>query len=333
MTVLVDPGRRGRAPYAAIDLGTNNCRMLVARPAGGGFEVVDAFSRVVRLGEGMSESEYLREEAIDRTLAALRVCGRKMQRHKVLRARGVATEACRRARNGSAFLQSAEAAAGIALEAIGPREEAALALSGCRSLLTPECDRGLLVDIGGGSTEVVWFRVAARPDSAAEILASLSLPLGVVGLTEQSGADASLAAFERVQDEIAVRLQAFDGAHGIGRAIERGRVQALGTSGTVTTLAGLSLGLANYDRSRVDGAQLSCGEIERISRRLATMTVAKRAQLPCVGAARADLLLSGCAILSAICRVWPVGRWVVADRGLREGILLELMAADGLVAA
>ena len=293
--------------------------------------MLDAFSRVVRLGEGMSQAEVLREDAIDRALAALRICGQKMRQSRVRRARGVATEACRRARNGIPFLRSAERAAGVVLEAIDPKEEAELALSGCRSLLSAERDRGLLVDIGGGSTEIVWF--GANPGHAAQsavrIIDTLSLPMGVVGLAEHYGADASKEVFLPVRTEVSDRLRDFDAAHGVGHAVSRGQVQAIGTSGTVTTLAGLSLGLARYERSRVDGAILRCDEIEDASYRLAAMTVEQRAQLPCVGAARADLLLAGCAILSAICQFWPVEAWVVADRGLREGILLELMAADG----
>ena len=254
-----------------------------------------------------------------------------MRQSGVQRARGVATEACRRASNGTPFLRSAERVAGVALEAIDPKEEAALALSGCRSLLSADGDRGVLVDIGGGSTEIVWFAVNAGPHGVpvAELIDTLSLPLGVVGLAEHHGASASQEVFLPIRNEIADRLKDFDKVHGVSPAIRQGQVQAIGTSGTITTLAGLSLGLSRYERARVDGAVLSCSEIENTSYRLAAMTMEQRAQLPCVGAARADLLVAGCAILSAICQIWPVGGWVVADRGLREGILLELMAADG----
>ncbi len=324
------PSENGHGAYAAIDLGTNNCRLLVARPAPGGFEVVDAFSRVVRLGEGLSRSSHLRDDAMDRAISALRVCSRKMRRGGVQRARAVATEACRRANNGAAFLQRAEEAAGLPVETIDPDEEAGLALAGCRSLLSPSGDRGLLIDIGGGSTQVVWFGIApvSRPP-AVQVLKTISLPLGVVSLTERYGNSSPQDMFEPVDREISAHLRQFDIDHNIGSAIAANRVQAIGTSGTITTLAGLLLGLTRYERSVVDGSMLTCDQIEAVSRRLAGLTIDQRAELPCVGWTRAELVVAGCAIFSAICRLWPLGSWSVADRGLREGILLDLMVADG----
>ncbi len=316
--------------YAAIDLGTNNCRMLIARPTATGFSVVDAFSRVVRLGEGMSNSQFLQDEAMERALAALRICARKMRRRGVRRARGVATEACRRASNGASFLRQAEVAAGIAVEVIGPDEEASLALAGCRTLLNATRDRGLLVDIGGGSTQIVWFshRTGDR-QTGAEVLGMLSLPMGVVSLTERYGERAPQEMFAPVDREISSLLVEFDAEHGISSSIAANRVQAIGTSGTITTVAGLVLGLERYERARVDGSVITCEEIERTCQQLARMTLVERSGLACVGALRADMVVAGCAVLSAICRLWPVDTWTVADRGLREGILLDLIAADG----
>lgn len=325
-----DPPKDDQGAYAAIDLGTNNCRLLIARPSGGGFEVLDAFSRVVRLGEGLSSGSDLRDDAMDRTLAALRVCSQKMLRGGVRRARAVATEACRRASNGAVFLRRAGEAAGIPIETIHPDEEAGLALTGCRSLLSTSCDRGLLIDVGGGSTQIVWFAIG--PDSlspAVQVLDTISLPLGVVSVTERHGNSSPQNMFEPVDREISTHLRQFEIGHNIGSAIDEGRVQAIGTSGTITTLAGLMLGLTRYERLLVDGSVLTCDEIDAMSRRLAGLTVAQRARLPCVGRTRAELVVAGCAILSAICRLWPLGTWTVADRGLREGILLDLMAADG----
>ena len=113
--------RSGRARvYAALDLGTNNCRLLVARPEGAGFRVVDAFSRIVRLGEGVAEHGRLSEEAIERTLMALQVCANKLERRGVSRLRAVATEACRRAENCQAFLDRAERETGLAIQTISP---------------------------------------------------------------------------------------------------------------------------------------------------------------------------------------------------------------------
>ncbi|MDW8443258.1 MAG: hypothetical protein RML45_02265 [Acetobacteraceae bacterium] len=159
--------RPGAGPplYAALDLGTNNCRLMIAAPAGRGFRVVDSFSRMVRLGEGLAASGRLCEAAMERTLEALAVCAEKVARHRVRRLRAIATEACRKAENGPRFLERVRAETGIGFEVIGPREEAELAVESCASLLAGPEPRALLFDIGGGSTELAWIR-ARRPGEA-----------------------------------------------------------------------------------------------------------------------------------------------------------------------
>jgi len=311
--------------YAAIDLGTNNCRLLIARARGRGFRVIDAFSRIVRLGEGLAATGALSPEAMDRTLEALKVCVDKMSRRGVTRARSVATEACRRAANGVEFLARVEAETGLRLEIITPREEAELAFRGCAPLLARDPRRAILFDIGGGSTEVGW--VAIRPGRGIELLAYRSLPLGVVNLAERHGARAYCeVSYGAMVEEVATALQPLEAQCNIAAEVRHGRVQMLGSSGTVTTLAGIEMQLQRYDRSRVDGAYLDFGSIGSISRRLAAMDCSERAQQPCIGRDRADLVVAGCAILEGICRLWPVGWLRVADRGLREGILFGLMS-------
>ncbi len=319
--------------YAAVDLGTNNCRLLVAWPVGAGFKVIDAFSRAVRLGEGMAVGEQLREAAMSRAIAALGVCARKMARRGVTRSRAVATEACRVATNGPAFLRRVAVETGLAIETIDSREEAALALAGCQGLLTATRDHGVLVDIGGGSTQIVWFRLPVCGAATAPVVIDMmSLPWGVVSLSERHDRVAGMALYEAVCAEVVTLLRPFEARHRIADLVARGRVQAVGTSGTITTLAGVVQGLPRYERSRVDGVQLDCDQIIAVSRDLARLTEAERAAIPCVGPTRAGLVVVGCAILTAVCRIWPVGVWRVADRGLREGILLSLMAADGHLA-
>jgi exopolyphosphatase/guanosine-5'-triphosphate,3'-diphosphate pyrophosphatase len=311
--------------YAAIDLGTNNCRLLVARARGRGFRVIDAFSRIVRLGEGLGACGALSTEAMDRTIDALKICVDKMNRRGVTRARSVATEACRRAANGIEFLARVEAEAGLRLEIITPQEEAELAFRGCAPLLAHDPRRAILFDIGGGSTEVGW--IAIRPGRGIELLAYRSLPLGVVNLAERHGARAYCErSYGAMVEEVAASLEPLEAECHIGAEVRRGRVQMLGSSGTVTTLAGIEMQLQRYDRSRVDGSWLDFSSIGVISRRLAAMDCRERAQQPCIGRDRADLVVAGCAILEGICRLWPVGRLRVADRGLREGILFGLMA-------
>jgi len=319
---------RGDDVLAALDLGTNNCRLLVARPADrGGFRVIDAFSRIVRLGEGVGASGQLTEAAIDRTLEALKVCGSKIRRRRVTRFRAVATEACRRARNGPDFLRRVEHETGIALEVISSSEEAGLALAGCEPLLDRSVPGALVFDIGGGSTELAWSRSDAGPDRGRGAAAVASIPIGVVTLAESYGGDRySADVYERMVEEVAAWLRDYEREHAIAAEAAAGRVQIIGTSGTVTTLAGVHLNLPRYIRDRVDGVFLDVPETLAIGRRLAEQGFEERAAHPCIGRERADLVVAGCAILEAICRQWPVARMRVADRGVREGILFGLIA-------
>lgn len=317
------------AVYAALDLGTNTCRLLVARPTSAvGFRVVDAFSRIVRLGERVAATGELASEAMTRAVDALGVCAGKLRRRGVTHFRGVATEACRKARNGGDFLGRVERDTGINLEIIAPREEAELALASCAPLLDPRVPYAVLFDIGGGSTEVTWLSYASA--GRWNIIDSISLQCGVVGFAERFGGDAMPQSdYLRMVAEVADGLIPFEQRHRIGPSIAAGKVQMLGTSGTVTTLSGLRLNLPRYDRRVVDGSWLDFTDIVRLSHALASLDFAGRAAQPCIGAERADLVVAGCAILEAICRIWPVGRLRVADRGLREGIILGLMAQRG----
>lgn len=312
------------AVLAALDLGTNNCRLLIARPArAGGFRVIDGFSRIVRLGEELESDGALGEAAMARALAALSICAAKMRKRGVTAFRGVATEACRRARNGSDFLARVRAQTGLDLEAIAPAEEADLALAGCAALLDQGRPHGIAFDIGGGSTEVLWL---AREGETWRRVDFVSLPLGVVAVAERLGqgrvAEADYAA---AVSDIAARLAELDARHDIAAHVAAGRVEMVGTSGTVTTLSGIAMGLERYDRARVDGSWLDLETVRRLSAGLAAADFDERARHGCVGRERADLVVAGCALLEGICARWPVGRVRVADRGLREGILMGLM--------
>lgn len=317
----------GGAHFAALDLGTNNCRLLIATPAPDGFTVVDAFSRIVRLGEGMGAPEeqlVLTEPAMRRTLKALRVCAGKMRRHGVNGARCVATEACRRAANASAFLRRVKRQTGIELEVISNTEEAELAVSGCAPLIDPNAERALIFDIGGGSTELTWVDMSG---ARANVLAAQSIPCGVITLAERFGRDQFTAEeYDAMVGYIADMIAPFEERHQVSREIRNGGVQMIGTSGTVTTLAGVDMDLPRYDRARVDGTALAFDRVAKVSRDLANLDLKGRAAHPCIGRNRADLVVGGCALLEAMCRTWPVGALTVADRGVREGILYDLMA-------
>ena len=316
-------GRWGQT-FAALDLGTNNCRLLVARPTKNGFHVIDAFSKPVRLGEGLGSGNELTERAMKRTLCALEICEKKMRRHGVNRFRSVATEACRRAENAQKFFEDVLERTGIKIEVITQKEEARLAVSGCRSLLDGPEPFAVVFDIGGGSTQVAWLPLDGQKDLLCE---SISVPFGVVTLSEIYGSEIlHPKKYQQIVDEVGEQLAAFCACHKIAERAVNGQVQMLGTSGTVTTLAGIQKKLKYYDRKQVDGTTLTFGAIRKIGNDLCRMDIGTRSKVPCIGKDRAELVIFGCAVLEAMCRRWPVGKLRVADRGIREGILREMMA-------
>ncbi|MEO8141474.1 MAG: Ppx/GppA phosphatase family protein [Sphingomicrobium sp.] len=319
--------KQQRHTYGAVDLGTNNCRLLIARPTDDSFTIIDAFSRVVRLGEGLGASGKLSQEAMDRSVSALAICADKLRRRHVSIARSVATEACRRAVNGREFIERVREETGIALEIIAPQEEARLAVLGCHKLLEPGDGPALIFDIGGGSTELVLVEPG---EESPRIVAWWSAPWGVVSLTESEGRNAidgddRLAAYARM------KARATDSFSRFAAMLPRDApgIRLLGTSGTVTTLASVHLALPSYDRRAVDGLHVPIGDMRRISTMIAELDFGGRSNLPCIGAERADLVVAGCAILEAILDIWPAENLGVADRGIREGILRSLMARDG----
>jgi exopolyphosphatase/guanosine-5'-triphosphate,3'-diphosphate pyrophosphatase len=318
-----------RQAYAAIDLGTNNCRLLIARPASGNFVVIDAFSRVVRLGEGLAQTGRLSDAAMDRAVGALKVCADKLRRRNVHLARSVATEACRRAANGAEFIERVRRETGIRLDIISAQEEARLAVLGCHILLEDGIGPAMIFDIGGGSTELVLIEPGGP---VPRILDWQSVPWGVVSLTEtvgheqeDAGEAARAARYAEMRRVVADSFAEFAERVAPHRAPD---LRLLGTSGTVTTLASVHLELPQYDRKMVDGLIVPSESMREISSRLAAMAPADRRKLPCIGQERADLVVAGCAILEAILDIWPAPRLGVADRGIREGILRSLMAAD-----
>jgi len=322
-----------RQTIAAIDLGTNNCRLLIARPQGENFVVIDAYSRVVRLGEGLSQAGRLSQAAMERALAALSTCADKLRRRNVHLARSVATEACRRAENGPEFITRVREETGILLDIISPKEEARLAVLGCHLLLEQGEGPAMIFDIGGGSTELVL--VDNRHGQVPVIHDWQSVPWGVVSLTETCGlepaddqgrADRYRRMYQLVRDslvEFSVRMVA-----ALAARAETHPLRLLGTSGTITTLASLYLSLPHYDRQAVDGLIVDTAAMRALSIELALMPAELRRQLPCIGTERAELVVAGCAILEAIIELWPADRLGVADRGIREGILRSLMQAN-----
>ena len=310
--------------YAAIDLGTNNCRLLIARAYGKTYRVIDSFSRIVRLGEGLFNSYEINEDAIKRTIEALSVCKRKMNAKGIFKTRAVSTEACRKATNTEQFYKKVILKTGIEFETLSPKQEAQLTLDGCTQLLEKSISQAIVFEIGGGSTEIMWVKII-NSDKAI-ISAMLSIPFGVVSLSEQyANSTIKMDLYEKIIAQVDQKLAPFDQEYGISSYLSRNEIQMLGTSGTVTTLGGIYLNLPRYDRSKVDGLDMCVNTIRAISLKLLRMKHAERVENGCIGEERADLVVMGCAILEAICRRWPISSIRTADRGIREGLLKGLV--------
>ena len=323
------PAQSAPAHFAALDLGTNNCRLLIAARTARGFRIVDAYSRIVRLGEGLSRSGRLSDEAMERALSALGVCADKVRRHEPVKLRAIATQACRSAENGAEFLKRVRERTGIALDIISPREEAQLSVAGCSNLIDASSDAALVLDVGGGSTELAWLDLRGwQPERGLPaIKAWLSIPIGVVTLAERFPEDETSGDvwFRAMVEAVRGPIAGFASAEPLRDLFDTGRCHLIGTSGAITSLAGLHLRLPRYERSKVDGLWMSRTECEDVRVRLTALTTRERAAQPCIGPDRADLVLAGAAILEAVQEVWPCERVRVADRGLREGVLISLM--------
>ncbi|MFE3838165.1 Ppx/GppA phosphatase family protein [Pseudogemmobacter sonorensis] len=343
------PVNRGPALYAALDLGTNSCRMLIAQPRGSQFTVTDSFSKTVQLGAGLEASGRLSRSSMARTIQALRICQKKLEKHGVSRMRLVATEACRRARNGRDFMHQVRRETGLSLEIIGPEEEARLAVISCAPLVSPRTEQLLVVDIGGGSTELVWIDLSAVPPEdrarsimrlrtgfdaqgegpSARVVDWISVKLGVATLKDQFGdVEDDGARFALMSWFFEEQLASFSPYH---KQARRDGFQIIGTSGTVTTVAASWLGLRRYDRAKVDGLQMTSAQIDGVIRDYLQLGPEGRRTDPRIGRDRHALIMSGAAILQALMRSWPTERLSVADRGLREGLLYAQMSADGVL--
>lgn len=319
-----NPKNKGHV-YGVVDLGTNNCRLLVAVPQQNGFRVIDSFSRIVRLGEGLKEEKRISDQATDRTVSALKICMDKMKRRGVTRMWNVATQACREAENGDHFVKTIEEKVKIKLDIIDPKEEARLAVMGCKALLDTNYNRGIVFDIGGGSTEIIWIEYNEK--RIPEIIDWISIPLGVVNLSEEYGTEKVLPSehYQEMKERVKEHIIPFEEKHAIRSSIDENMVQLMGTSGTVTTLTSMHLNQAVYDRNEVDGAWMKSKDLVNLCTDLAKLDYKERLALNNIGNDRAELVVAGCAIFDALIDVWPIEDCRVADRGIREGMLHHLM--------
>ncbi len=324
-------GRNGPL-YAAVDLGTNNCRLLVAEPWGKSFRVVDSHSQIARLGEGLHETGRLSDASIERALDALKAIRRKIKNHGVGRVRCIATEACRQAENGADFIRRVHEETGLTFKIINAKEEARLATIGCHDLMGEDAKTVLVIDIGGGSTELSWVNAKVAREGGSHGLVKrapiqdwTSLPLGVVTLHERFGHLPEEDAFPAMVDYCGEVIGAWKGTERVSRAMTQKGSHLIGTSGTVTCLAGVHLKLERYRRDKVDGSWMSREEADAAVKLLRDLGLDGRATLPTIGEERASLMLSGCAIMQSIWDAFPGDRMRVGDRGLREGLLLSMM--------
>lgn len=326
--------RRKAKYYGAIDLGTNNCRLLIARSLEDGFKVVDSYSSVVRLGAGLAGTGRLAEANMDAAIEAIDICAKKMKAKNVKRWRCIATQACREAENGEAFLARVKAETGLRFETISPRVEARLSVMGCLNIIDRNKHVALVIDIGGGSTELSWVDIRRLNEANSRhkihrppISAWVSLPIGVVNLSEmyRENPDDLSAWYERMKDHVREEIAKQNCQTRFGKVFKAGRGHLIGTSGTITSLASVHLKLPYYQRDKIDGIWVNQADILKTAQDLSRKTAKERAQEPCIGEDRATMIIAGCAITEVICEYWPAQRIRVADRGLREGMLMGLM--------
>ena len=314
--------------YAAIDLGTNSCRLVIATPTPSSFRIVETFSKITRLGEGIINNNELSHTAIRRTVNALRVCAGVLEEYQpIVKARYVATAACRRAKNCRYFMDLVKKETGLNIEIISPQEESRLAVVGCVPLLNRNIKRALVFDIGGGSTEVSLARMSNSGRTIIE--GFVSLPYGVVTVSEAFPEhDMTDLAYNTIIDRTHKILAEFEEKYHISEDIKNQRIQVLGTSGTVTVLGAIHLNLSRYNRSAVDGLALSAQDVDKTISKIKRMGDEGRKKHACIGMQKADLTIAGCAIIEGLMSFWNISEITIADRGIREGILLDLMHSD-----
>ena len=313
--------------YGSIDLGTNTCRLLIAKliPTEDGrvFSPVESLSRVVRFGEnldsGQTGTRRLSPQAVDRALMALEECKKLLQRYNVRHMRCVATAACRYAENTEEFVQEALNKTGIRVEVISPQEESELAVAGCAELFDEQFSHAIVFDIGGGSTEFVWTEIL--PDQGFRIVDSISFPYGFATSKEDlRDADKCL----KITQSVSSAVNDFAVEYKIRELFHAGKVQMIGASGTITTLAAIAMDLDRYDKKSVHEVPLCRETLKYVFRYLSNTKYKERVEHPCIGQQRAESIMGGVALFKAIDEVLNIDPIIAADRGVREGILHTL---------
>ena len=295
-------------PVAAIDLGTNTARLLIASK--NPYRQLLLNRTITRLGGGFTRERGLSEEAQLRSIAALKEFAGQISCHQATRVRAVATSAVRDAINGRAFCERVQAETGICLEVIDGAEEAALTLKGVAAILDDKSGELAVFDVGGGSTEYT-LAVDEQP------LFSRSLPIGVVRLTEGKVGVAQME--DKIRRELAL-LQRQLAGEGLDQRFAKATL--IGTAGTATTLAAIQIGMKDYDYRRVNNHTMPLAEVQRIFDLLEPLTPKQRLEVPGLEPGREDLIIAGTLVVLVTMRVFGFRSFKVSDSGLLEGLIL-----------
>jgi len=306
---------------AGIDIGTNSLRLLIADTSGGSLRELISDRRITRLGQDLERHGLLSPQAMERSFNAIVAFQKSIQKHGARQTSAIGTSALRRAGNASVFIDRVRQHTGLVIRVISGEEEARLTLLGVeRSLAASKgtyhnaLAAALVMDIGGGSTEIIVTHPDKRPVIA-------SLPLGAVYLTDQfiKSDPPSSEDLACLRESVHEELNASMGTYQL-----TGNSICIGTAGTITTLAAIDQGLAQYDPNKINRSVLTLEFISAVILKLETSTLEERKKIQGLETGREDIILAGSMIVQEIMRFFGFDTMVVSDWGLREGIVIDL---------
>ena len=297
--------------FAAIDLGSTNCRLVIVDIIEDKYKIICSFSEILNLGRNLSFSNEFNDEIIEKTIEIFKIISQKLKYYNVLSYRCVATEACRQSINSDELVKRIHERTNIEIEIIPSKEEARLCLKSCLNHNVNLNDFNLVFDIGGGSTEIIIFdSIYSNKD-----FDFLSIPIGVINFSEK----VSLFKTEKVLGQLEKQMMFFSKK----KKIHNEPISIIGSCGTVTTLCAIHLKLNYYQKSLVDNTLLEIEDLKQTCNFVKRLSSEEKEKHPCIGPQRINLLDNGILILEKILESWPVKRILVSDRGLREGIILD----------
>lgn len=313
--------RDAKKYFAAIDLGSRNCRTIVGcQSKAGAFEYIETYSKSVSLADGVAASKKLSRKSMDRTIEALAFCSKVLSRYAGLTYLAVATDAMRRAENASVFIKRVKRELGLIISIITPQEEAYYAALGCIEVLSLETEIFVVFDIGGGSSEIALCR--QKSDKDIELIDSLSIPYGVINLLESKD-HLTFSGYSNLVQKISDLSRDFLNQYATTLDFVN-NFQCIGTSGTTTTVAALNMNLRFYDREKINDSILQFSEILKTVHYVQSLSEDERKLHPYISQSNEDLVLGGLTILEGIVRGLPASTITVTDRGVRDGVVYAL---------